>query len=317
MSTPSSIRYEIENKTKELRQIDLEYHMQLAASNSGEIADSMRHLIKSQAAQASEMLRVNQNQLSTSIKMVEMMEMENDALGDIAAGLDTLSYHFSEANETLGEISEKLSEIGQTLTQMGQLMWENHQQLRLIVDALQRPYETKLKELRREGEKWLRQGARRGGEDRIEDWKDAMRLFELVVENPIGKQDFTAWFHLGFLKWKLQSNYVEAEAAFGRAQRLSAVDADVSNTRQVEWHIISLRHQALMQQEQNKNEVALATIQKALQIKKNDAWLTFEAARYAAGCGLASDAGQFLEQALDLEPLVYVQMLADPQLCSL
>jgi len=203
------------------------------------------------------------------------------------------------------------------LTQIGQLMWESHQQLRQIADVLQRPFETKLKELRGESEKWLRQGARRDGEDRIEDWKDAMRLFELVVENPIGKQDFTAWFHLGFLKWKLEGNYVEAEAAFGRAQRLSAVDADAPNKRQVEWHITSLRHQALMQQKQNKNEVALVTIQKALQIKKKDAWLTFEAARYAAACGLASDAGQLLEQALDLEPLVYVQMLADPKLCSL
>lgn len=317
MGTPLSIRYEIENRTKELRQIDLEYHMQLAASNSGELVDSMRDLLKSQAAQASEILQVNEDQSRTSERIAEMTERQNETLGDIAEGLHTLGYEFAEANEKLGVISEELGEIGQTLTQIGRLMWESHQQLRLISDVLQRPFETKLKELRNEGEKWLRQGARRGGEDRLEDWKDSMKLFEFVVENPIGKQDFTAWFHIGFLKWKLDGNYAEAEAAFGRAQRLSALDANAPNTRQVEWHITSLRHQALMQQEQNKNEAALATIQKALQIKNKDAWLFFEAARYSSACGLASDSSRLLEQALDLEPLVYVQMLADPKLCSL
>ena len=63
------------------------------------------------------------------------------------------------------------------------------------------------------------------GRDQEEWYKDAARLLRDVLDNPIGRGNYVAWFQTGWLKWKFQRNLAEAEEAFYQAARLSASKA--------------------------------------------------------------------------------------------
>ena len=62
-----------------------------------------------------------------------------------------------------------------------------------------------------------------------------MRLLKSTTDNPIGMQDYVAFFQIGWLLWKHEHDIVAAEDAFYRAQRLSSSKRDL-------YHALSLRH---------------------------------------------------------------------------
>ena len=61
--------------------------------------------------------------------------------------------------------------------------------------------------------------------ERLENWKDALRLFSAVLENDIGRQNYVAWFNIGFLRWKHLNDPSAAEQAFFNAQRTAPPSA--------------------------------------------------------------------------------------------
>ncbi len=313
MSVPGSIVSEYQNMSTERRQIAVEYHLQLAAQKGSEIESTLRRFVADQAQTAAETLKAQQqaNQLHQAglESMAEAQDEMQNGIWRICEHLETLAEGLDEGFES---VTSSLTDIQFSIQSLTQVMWENHLGLQKIAKLLESPYETKMRELRAEAEKWLLRGARTSGEDQTENWRDSLRLFESVIENPVGMQDCTVWFHIGYLKWKLQGEPGDIEKALQRSQRLSADEANLLG-----WHLKSLRHLAQVQYEMGHPNQALATIQKALKASNEDGWITFDAARYANRIGEKTLAQQYLSTAVDQQPLTYISMLCEPDLKDL
>ena len=142
-----------------------------------------------------------------------------------------------------------------------------------------------------------------GGRERDDDFEDASHLLQEVIKNPIGNQDYVAWFQTGWLQWKHFRNLPEAERAFHRAVRLSAPEAN-------DYYRLSIRHLAHMQYLQGRHEDAYQTIQRAIKAA-TDHDAPFDAARYAARTGRTAEAVALLDQCIDLVPATIITMFAE------
>jgi tetratricopeptide (TPR) repeat protein len=232
--------------------------------------------------------------------MVGVINRLNDGMDQLNYGVDALN---QTASDTLDAMYSLESTISNCFERVSEQMLRQQETLEEIAQLLRVPYEVKAKELRAEADKWLTQGMKNTGRDREEDWKDAMRLLQVCVENPIGMQDYVAWFQIGWLRWKRDKNISEAEEAFYRAQRLSASKADL-------YHVKSLRHYAYMLYLQDKHQEAYSVIQKAVAIS-NEHDTIFDAARYAAKTGRGEEALAHLERCILERPTTIVTMFAE------
>jgi tetratricopeptide (TPR) repeat protein len=159
-------------------------------------------------------------------------------------------------------------------------------------------------ELRTQAAKWLDRGRKTLEPDRSGHYDDAMLLLREVVKNPIGNMDYVAWFEIGWLLWRHERKYKEAEEAFRLAARRSSDNAD-------EYHILSVRHLAEMEYLQGNHEGAWQTIQRILpMVSSHDA--PFDAARYAAKLGRKDDMLRLLDVSINRHPLVIVNMFSEP-----
>ena len=200
---------------KNIREIDHEYHVEMIAENSKELVEYHKALLRVQAESAALNLAGQQeiarrqdeaNRYLRGIEedcraMVEGIDRLNDTVGKDFAGMnDALSEGFGAVVEGLEVISQQ--------------MMKQQRILKDIAEVLRRPYEVKALELRKEAEKWLTGGMTTTGHDRDENWMDATRLLQAVIENPIGMQDYAVWFQTGWLLWKHKKNFPDAEKAF-------------------------------------------------------------------------------------------------------
>ena len=212
-----------------------------------------------------------------------------------------------EANRNLRAIREGVYAIEKNLEVISEQLFEQQQTLESIADILQRPYEVKALELRREADKWLTSGMNNTGRERDEDWKDATRLLQAATDNPVGMQDYVAWFQIGWLQWKHEQDIAQAEQSFYRAMRLSASNKDL-------YHIKSVRHLAYMQYLQNNFQDAYLTIKKAPvagldQVTLHDTM--YDAARYSAKIGNDKEALGLLSKCIDLRPITIITMYSE------
>ena len=139
--------------------------------------------------------------------------------------------------------------------------------------------------------------------ERLENWKDALRLFSAVLENDIGRQNYVAWFNIGFLRWKHLNDPSAAEQAFFNAQRNSAPERDL-------WHTKSLRHMAEMQYPQGHFENAYATAHRALAVQREYETL-FNRARYSAKGQRKEEMVKLLDECIELRPVTIVTMFGE------
>jgi tetratricopeptide (TPR) repeat protein len=158
------------------------------------------------------------------------------------------------------------------------ILLDGQETVERIARTLQTSYETRSLELRRESDKWLRQGMKRepGDPDRADHYEDAYALLNLCVQNPIGRQDYSAWFNIGWLNWRHRNDLAEAENAFNRARRLSEPSGDA-------FYLLSVRHLAQMQYLQGRPTDARRTSIALRSI--DDADGLYDAARFAARSG--------------------------------
>lgn len=289
------------------RQIDLEYHVELIAENTEELKKSQISLLNHQVNLAEENLRLLGD-------VAQRQDITNAYLGDIshdlrvmARGVERLHEGISRlqttAEKTLDAIHDLSHLVDERLDQISQQMAQQQKTLETIAETLRRPYEVRVLELRREADKWLTSGMKNTGRDRSEDWKDAMRLLRLIVENPIGMQDYVAWFQIGWLLWKHEQNFPEAEEAFYRSYRLSTPNRDL-------YYAKGIRHLAYMQYLQGKFIDAYQTIQKALSTER-DYETMYDAARYAAKTGQSQEAIALLDTCIDLQPTTIITMFSE------
>lgn len=260
-------------------------------------------------------LNVGMDRLSVGMERVNVgIDRLNVGMERVNTGIDNLNEGMANLHATaeasLDAIYELSGVLGEGLDHISAQMMQQQQKLKEIDKILRRPYETQALELRKEAGKWLTSGMKNVGRERVEDWKDSMRLLRLTIENPLGMQDYVAWFQMAWLLWKQEDNIAEAEEAFYRAQRLSAPNRDL-------YHLKSLRHLAYMQHLQKKHEDAYQTIQKALSLSSEHDTM-YDAARYAAvlghekeDAGLKVEAVKLIDKCIGLQPTTIIVMFSE------
>lgn len=299
MSIPGLRRTLAEFTSPHLRRIKAEYHLELVAQNTGQIAAQQAELLGLQA-------RAAEANLLAAGELAHRQDETNEILG---VGFGALAEGMSRLRETIGDgfenieasldgltdaLERGLQMVVEVLGGISEQIRQQQRTLETVVELLRQPYGTQAQELLREASKWLEQGTRRSGRDRDEDWKDAMGLLQEVVSNRIGKQDYLAWFQIGWLQWKHKNDFHAAEESFYQAQRLSA-------SSQPEFHVKSLRHQAYMQDFQGNFEDAYQAIGKARQVSQDHETL-YDAARYSAKTNRKEESLRLLDQCIELHP---------------
>lgn len=203
----------------------------------------------------------------------EAMERLSEDLGAIEDQLDHINAGITElcdtATQTLAAVETQTDVLRAGFAGLAEKLVEQRQALIRIGETLRRPYETKAAELRDEASKWLTIGMRKDNVDGRDDLVDALRLYREVVKNPIGNQDYLAWFNIGWPLWRHEGDIAEAEKAFQRASRLSELAGDL-------LHVLALRHLAHMQY---------------LQGRYSDAWQTVESVTFGPPLSHALFAG--------------------------
>lgn len=290
-----------------IREIERDYQIRM-------VAESTVQLRQYHAAALRVQLEAAAQHLQATAELGRQQERANNYLSDIQEGMsslllgvDRISNNLENlgniADQTLGAVWDLSGMLDDHLTCLSEQILEQQETLKDIAQILRRPYQAKARELRQEAEKWLFRGMNHQAGDREEDWEDAIRLLQTTVENPIGMQDYVAFFQIGWLTWKLRKNIAEAELAFHRAQRLSRDNGDL-------YHVLSLRHVAYMQYLQRKHQKAYETISRAMDIERDHDTM-FDAARYAAKIGREKEAIDLLDQCIELQPCTIITMFAE------
>ena len=131
---------------------------------------------------------------------------------------------------------------------------------------------------------------------------DPLTALLAVVATPDGRDDYVAWFQIGWLYWK-RGILDEAENAFRTGASFSQ--------RQSPWYFAqSLRHEAFMQWRRGNFERSRSTIRRAIEIRRDPPMLV-EAARYSVACGQPLESQSLLDEALHSDAFAFVSVLSD------
>lgn len=296
-----------------IRQIDVDYQS-IKTGKSSNLKDISFSLLKHQVAFADrniqELEQISCRQDETRDSISKFTQTVSNGFDRIELGLLELNSCLWQLYDVALEISQEIALVNNNLEHISNQLERQQKTLEEISLLLQKPYEAKALELRREGEKWLTNGMNNGGREREEDWKDAIRLLSLTIDNPIGMQDYVAWFQIGWLIWKFEGYIDKASDAFYRAQRLSAPNQDL-------FHIKSLRHLAHMHYLKGDFEKSYQTISKALKANKPKHGnvvqhnLMYDNARLAAKTGNEKEAMDLLERCIETKPETYLTMFSE------
>jgi tetratricopeptide (TPR) repeat protein len=268
------------------RDIENHYHLQMAAENTNQIR---QYAAASLALQA------------------EAAWQQHQDMADLGYSLDNIQWAIEAQTEEIRDLGETARRIEQSLDYWLQELAEGiaRQQVTMdeIADTLRRPLETTVKELLQHAHHAIASGGRSDGRRRAGWYQDALDLLSQAVQNPVGKQDYIAWFQTGFVLWKRDERLAEAAEAFDRAARLSQPAGDV-------YYWESLRHLAYMYYLQGDYTGALEAIREALRASENPHTL-FDGARYWARNGNPNEAVHLLEQGIEQKPIMIVEMLSE------
>lgn len=300
--------------TLSLRDIDDCYRVRTVTDRAQQLIELQKQSLRTQLAVAA-------TNIQAFGEIAERQEQANDHLSSLADQVHAVSRELEYLNEgiddlnatseaTLAAVEEQTHEIRvQTrvlrhgFATLADLLLKEHETVKQIAQSLRRPYEAQAAELRDEARKWLAVGMRKPEPNAQDDFADALRLYREVVKNPIGNQDYVAWFDIGWLLWRHEKNLPEAELAFRRAERLSEPAQDA-------FHRLAVRHVAHMQYEQSRYEDAWQSVQKVLRgVSNHDA--PFDAARYAARTGRTDDLVILLDACISRVPTVFGTMFAE------
>jgi tetratricopeptide (TPR) repeat protein len=145
------------------------------------------------------------------------------------------------------------------------------------------------------------------GDEQLSLEEDLLTTLTNIVSTPEGRDDYVAWFQIGWLQWKA-GVLDDAENAFRTAASFSQ--------RQSTWYFSQcLRHEAFVQWRRENFERARSTIRRALEVRRDPIMLV-EAARYAMSCGQTLESQSLIDEALHSDPLIFVTVLADPVFAS-
>jgi len=272
--------------SRRMRDIENHYHVQMIAENTQQLKQAAVATLAVQA-QAAHQQHQDFAELGCRLEDIQWaVEAQTEAtreLGDTARRIEgALDYWLAELAEGIARQQETMDEIA---------------------DTLRRPLETTVKELLQHAHHAISSGGRSEGRRRAGWYQDALDLLNEAVENPVGKQDYIAWFQIGFVLWKGEEHFSAAAEAFDRAARLSEPSGDV-------YYWESLRHLAYMRYLQDDLPGALEVIREALQASENP-YTLFDGARYWARNNNPDEAVRLLARGIERKPTIIVEMMSE------
>ena len=198
MSAPFFDVLSIQARDRDLRRIDTEYYIE-------RLSKSHEQSVALEATSLGLQMEMASAQIEAWEQEAERGERTNELLGEIRGSLTELVTGVEEMTSSMKRGFESVNVtlwqgfavVSKAVEKVVEQLEEQNRTLRIIAETLARPYETKARELREEADRWLTQGMNNTAREQQEDWTDALRLFELTAENPIGNQDYVVWFHLG------------------------------------------------------------------------------------------------------------------------
>lgn len=320
MTYPAPVRGIIAAESQRLRRIEHEYALELTAHNSEVIKHSLQELTRGQLLQSKANVLAMSELAARSDETNEHLSQSNVYLASIEQSLNFLGHEMTSVRTGIADVNSNLEQIDESvragfmsiekvLTKVAGHLAEHSERLAEIGELLRQPYETEVRELADTAEEWLRRGSQTIGDDRRENWDEALKVFEMIVQNPKGRLDHTVWFKIGYLRWQHLTDVDSAIAAFNTARRVSSPRPDL-------YYLKSLRHLAYMYSLQGKFDKAYEFIGQAVEYSRDHETL-FDAARYAARTHRRSEAIERLNECIDLEPLTIDLMFSEPDFGSL
>jgi len=296
------------------RGINNEYHNELAAENSGDLARGQYAVFQSQIANAASRLRKFQAEEKQALRNDHNLQTLTAHMGAFAFQMESAGSHldgmdesqisgFQMLDSTLRRRFDSILDVLRNFVAVTNQRLEAEKQ---VVEKLGEGAYIEAQELMGTGEKHLRQGRRTEGDERSDNLREAFRSYERIVDNSIGDKNYVAWFNVGYLCWVHVKSLKEAEEALASAERLSAGAPDP-------WHTKSLRHLAEVQYLQGKYSDAYVTAQRALSVSR-EYLSVFNAARYATKMGLKDDAQSLLNESIEMVPMTVEIMYGEEDL---
>lgn len=291
------------------REIDNHYNLMIMSNNIDEIK------------------KINNTNFENQLKQLKTLKNINESINDNSERFEKVSNQFkNELKESFNEINESLLESNELLNDLisigdesirlseniittleggffqvaSELMTQTNI-MNEINNSIKTPYKTQFIELLNEAEKSMKKVLNANNErERAADLKDSLNLFQVVVENPVGHQNYIAWFNLGYLNWKFLNEYKIAEEAFFNAARYSAESKNL-------FYYMSIRHQAYMHYFLGNNVESYNLINKILE-KNDDFNIIYDGARYASLVGEKEIAEKLLCECIRRRPHTIFQM---------
>lgn len=294
---------------KSWRSVHLEHQIVKTAENVQELVTLNRGLLEAQVVSAG-------TTNLTSIKSAATTSLTREQLAgirdEVAAVNTTLRQYGDESLQRFRDIHRGMSAGFATVANLLAQITANQKQqiasLNGISEILSKPYETQQKELYRRADALLTHALRHPDRNQASNLDDSLALFNQVIANPVGKHDYLAWFHIGWLNWRFTGDLPKATSAFSHAQRSSAVVGEP------DFYVKSLRHLAHVQMLLRDHLGACNTIEEAIRVETRgdtDAAIFYESALYSALQGDIARARSRLRPALQLDPVLFDRLLTD------
>ncbi|MBB6052353.1 hypothetical protein [Armatimonas rosea] len=230
----------------------------------------------------------------------------------------------SEASTALAQLAQR--QAAQAATQLstlqtehppapdpvaGESLFADAQEQQATFEALTVNYDPMLREMAIQGRQALKNGICLTGREQVEELRDALKLLQGVLANPIGSRNYAVWFEVAWLQWSLGLPLTEATDSFYHTARLS-------NNTNPGYRLRALRHQAFLLGEQGKWDEAWTVGQTATELSTvSDPHFWIEQARYALLAGHPDEATTLLKRALDHDPTSAFALYSEPDLAPL
>ncbi len=271
-----------------IREIENNHYQQLIAQRLADAAHAEVDLLNLQLSEAAQR-RGKDAALLSSLKDI------GDTLCDMASDIESIEAGVWSLNTLvegwLSRISAQLKQHEDSLVLISQYLEDARG------TAISADWERARLALSEEA------GAAQGERSR-ERLRQVERQLRELVSDSAGERHYMAWFEIGWIRWKVDSNLPKAEEAFGRAVLFS-------ETKDKAFFAYSLRHQAYMRYLQDNYEGAWETICESLRAY-DELLARVDAAHYAAVTERREEMLDLARQCLKTSAVVIAALYSEP-----
>ena len=189
------------------------------------------------------------------------------------------------------------------------LFYQQHQALRLASNMMAQKLPEEIREISLAAQAAILEGFSPEAYDPDASLREALHLFRVTVNHPVGMRDHVAWFNIGWLLWKLDSRLEDAEKALTIAVRQSMGEKDI-------YFYLAARQLAIVSFLSGKYDNAVQAIHLALRYSNQDPFCLLLQLYLSAAIGDTATISSSLYALLSQHPNWLSHCLAIPNIAS-